>query len=156
MWTCKWFNFNMYLLDCVGAMHVSLSSHTYLFMCLIIMLMLNLKQRELWFLSGKYCFKSWKKTLICHLICNMLLCRLPALAEATYRDHFCRLASSSSSSAAASASQKISVTFFSGTTQASFVIFGTEHQYGELYRVMHFWICGMSTSCFTWLWILWT
>ena len=36
------------------------------------------------------------------------LCRLPALAEATYRDHFCRLASSSS------ASQKNSVTFFSG------------------------------------------
>ena len=63
-----------------------------------------------------------------------------------YRDHFCRLASSSSSS---SASQKYSVTFFSGTTQASFLIFGTEHQYGELYRVTHFWICGMSTSCFT-------
>ena len=63
------------------------------------------------------------------------LCRLPALAEATYRDHFCRLASSS---AAASASQKISVTFFSGTTQASFLIFGTEHQYGELYRVTQF------------------
>ena len=32
----------------------------------------------------------------------------------------------------------ISVTFFSGTTQASLVIFGTEHQYGELYRVTHF------------------
>ena len=27
----------------------------------------------------------------------------------------------------------ISVTFFSGTTEASFLIFGTEHQYGELY-----------------------
>ena len=63
----------------------------------------------------------------------VLLCRLPALAEATYRDHFCRLASAS-----ASASQKISVTFFSGTTQASFLIFGTEHQYGELYRVTQF------------------
>ena len=62
-----------------------------------------------------------------------LLCRLPALAEATYRDHFCRLVLSS-----ASASQKNSVTFFSGTTQASFLIFGTEHQYGELYCVMHF------------------
>ena len=34
-----------------------------------------------------------------------LLCCLPALAEGTYRDHFCRLAPSS-------ASQKISVTFF--------------------------------------------
>ena len=75
------------------------------------------------------------------------LCRLPALAEATYRDHFCCLASSSS------ASQKISVTFFSGTTEASFLIFGTEHQYGELFRVTHFWICGMSTSCLTRLWI---
>ena len=32
----------------------------------------------------------------------------------------------------------ISVTFFSGTTQASFLIFGTEHQYGELYRVTQF------------------
>ena len=60
-----------------------------------------------------------------------LLCRLPALGEATYRDHFCRLAS-------ALASQKISVTFFSETTQASFLIFGTEHQYGELYRVTQF------------------
>ena len=79
-----------------------------------------------------------------------LLCRLPALAEATYRDHFCRLASSSS------LSQKISVTFFSGTTEASFLIFGTEHQYGELYRITHFWIVGMSTSCFTRLSILWT
>ena len=47
----------------------------------------------------------------------------------------------------------ISVTFFSGTTEASFLIFGTEHQYGELYHVMHFWICGMSTSCFTGIWI---
>ena len=47
----------------------------------------------------------------------------------------------------------ISVTFFSGTTEASFLIFGTEHQYGELYRVTHFWICGMSTSCLTRLWI---
>ena len=27
---------------------------------------------------------------------------------------------------------------FSGTTEASFLIFGTEHQYGELYRVMQF------------------
>ena len=135
-----------------------------------------------------------------------LLCRLPALAEATYRDHFCRLASSSS----ASASQKISVIFlwnhtgqlpdiwhrasvwttvtcnaflnlrhvhflfyatlnivdigkfahkmiyvrfFSGTTEASFLIFGTEHKYGEPYRVTRFWICGMSKSCLTRLWI---
>ena len=68
---------------------------------------------------------------VCIHIC-MSLCRLPDLAEATYRDHFCRLPSSSS------ASQKISVTFFSGTTQASFLIFGTEHQYGELYRVTQF------------------
>ena len=43
------------------------------------------------------------------------------LVETTYRDHFCRFASS------ALASQKNSVTFFSGTTQASFLIFGTEH-----------------------------
>ena len=64
------------------------------------------------------------------MLIDVILCRLPALAEATYRDHFCRLASS--------ASQKISVTFFSGTTQASFLIFGTEHQYGELYRVTQF------------------
>ena len=35
-------------------------------------------------------------------------------------------------------SQKISVIFFSGTTEASFLIFGTEHKYGELYRVTHF------------------
>ena len=47
----------------------------------------------------------------------------------------------------------ISVTFFSGTTEASILIFGTEHQYGKLYRVMQSWICGMSTSCFTRLWI---
>ena len=47
----------------------------------------------------------------------------------------------------------ISVTFFSGTTEASFLIFGTEHQYGELYRVTQFWICDMSTSCLTRLWI---
>ena len=40
--------------------------------------------------------------------------------------------------ALSSASQKNSVTFFSGTTQANFLIFGTEHQYGELYRVMQF------------------
>ena len=83
---------------------------------------------------------------------SISLCCLRALAEATYRNNFCRLASSS----AASASQKISVTFFSGTTQASFLIFDTDHQYGELYCVTHFWICGMSTSCFTELWILWT
>ena len=63
----------------------------------------------------------------------LLLCRLPALAKATYRDHFCRRASSSSS-----ASQKMSVTFFTGTTQASYLIFGTEHQCGELYPVTHF------------------
>ena len=61
------------------------------------------------------------------------LCRLPALAKATYRDHFCRLALSLSS-----ATQKISVTFFLGTKQARFLIVGTEHQDGELYRVTHF------------------
>ena len=32
----------------------------------------------------------------------------------------------------------ISVTFFSGTTEASFLIFGTEHQYGKLNCVTHF------------------
>ena len=32
---------------------------------------------------------SWRLTFS-----SLLLCRLPALAEATYRDHFCRLASS--------------------------------------------------------------
>ena len=47
----------------------------------------------------------------------------------------------------------ISVTFFSGTTEASFLIFGAEHQYGELYRITQFWICGMSTSYLTRLWI---
>ena len=132
------------------------------------------------------------------------LCRLPALAEATYRDHFCRLASSASASKnfchiflwihtgqlpdiwhrasvwrtvscnavlnlrhvhflfyatlnivdiSKYAPMIISVTFFLGTTQVSFLIFGTEHQYGELYCVTQFWICGMSTSCFTRLWI---
>ena len=45
----------------------------------------------------------------------------------------------------------ISVTFFLGTTEVSFLIFGTEHQNGELYCVTQFWICGMSTSCLTWL-----
>ena len=118
-----------------------------------------------------------------HAHVNMtLLCRLPALAEATYRDHFFRLASSSSQKISVTffsgttflnlrpvhflfyatlnivdigkfAHKLISVTFFSGTTQASFLIFGTEHQYGELYRVTQFWICHMSTSCLTWLWI---
>ena len=124
---------------------------------------------------------------LCFII--VLLCRLPALAEATYRDHFCRLASSSASQKKFGhiflwnhtgqlpdiwhrasvwrtvsctpflnlrhvhflfymtlnivdigkfAHKIISVTFFSGTTEASFLIFGTEHQYGELYRVMHF------------------
>ena len=79
---------------------------------------------------------------------RFLLCCLPALAEATYRYHYLsscvvlRLAS-------ASVSQTISFTFFSGTTEASFLIFGPEHQYGELYRVTQFWICGMSTSSFT-------
>ena len=32
----------------------------------------------------------------------------------------------------------ISVTFFSGNTEASFLIFSTEHQLGELYRVTQF------------------
>mgnify|MGYP003691560037 CR=1 FL=1 len=125
------------------------------------------------------------------LLFNRLLCRLPALAEATYRDHFCRLASSSSSASQDNfchiflwnhtsqlhdiwhrasvwravscnkvlnlghvhflfyatlnivdigkfAHKIISVTFFSGTTEASFLIFGKEHQYGELYRVTKF------------------
>ena len=110
---------------------------------------------------------------------HSLLCRLPALAEATYRDHFRRLASSCvgvtknfshiflwnhtgqlpdiwhrasvwrtvSCNAVLNlrhvhflfyatlnivdigkfAHKIISVTFFSGTTQASFLIFGTEH-----------------------------
>ena len=65
------------------------------------------------------------------------LCRLPALAEATYRDlTICHLVS-------ALASQKISVTFFSGTTEASFLIFGTEHQYGELYRIFESAACPL-------------
>ena len=41
----------------------------------------------------------------------------------------------------------ISVTFFSGTTEANFLIFGTEYQYGELYRVTQFWICGHRQIC---------
>ena len=118
----------------------------------------------------------------------ILLCRLPALAEATYRDHFCRLASSCVVVVGVGVTKKfchiflgnhtgqlpdiwhrasvwrtvscnavlnlrhvhflfyvtlnivdigkfahkiISVTFFSWTTQASFLIFGTEHQYGK-------------------------
>ena len=35
---------------------------------------------------------------------------------------------------------------FSGTMQASFLIFGTEHQYGELYRERQFLISRLSTS----------
>ena len=42
---------------------------------------------------------------------------------------------------------KFSVTFFSQTTQASFLIFGTEHQYGGLYRVRYFPVWRISTSC---------
>ena len=34
------------------------------------------------------------KAFFFYLEMSSLLCRLPALAEATYRDHFCRLASS--------------------------------------------------------------
>ena len=114
----------------------------------------------------------------------VLLCRLPALAEATYGDHFCRRVTKNfchiflgnhtsqlhdiwqrasvwrtvSCNAFLNlphvhflfyvtlnivdigkfAHKIISVTFFSGTTQASFVIYGTEHKYGELYRVTHF------------------
>ena len=118
-----------------------------------------------------------------------LLCRLPALAEATYRDrsdprrlasscvvvgvikNFCHiflwnhkgqlpdiwLRASVWRTVSCNAVLKlphvhflfyptlnivdkfahkiISVTFFSGTTEASLLIFGTEHQYGELYRV---------------------
>ena len=61
----------------------------------------------------------------------LILCRVPALAEATYRDHY-------PSSCVVVGVIKNSVTFFSGTTEASFLIFGTEHQYGDLYRVTHF------------------
>ena len=43
----------------------------------------------------------------------------------------------------------ISVTYFSRTTKASFLIFGTEHQYGELYSIGQFQICCISTSCLT-------
>ena len=43
----------------------------------------------------------------------------------------------------------ISVTLFSETTQASFLIFGTEHYYGELYCVRQFQNCQMSASCLT-------
>ena len=73
----------------------------------------------------------------------MLLCRLPALAEATYRDHY------PSSCIVVGVTKNFLSHFFSGTIQASFLIFGTEHQYGELYRVTQFWICGMTTSFFT-------
>ena len=47
---------------------------------------------------------------------NTKLCCLPALAEVTYSDHY---------PSSALASQKSSVTFFSGTTETSFLIFGT-------------------------------
>ena len=158
----------------------------------------------------------WKVILVCTMFQEKSymwfysLCRLPALAETTYRDHFCRLASSRIVVIGVGVTKNfchiflwnhtdqlpdiwhraslwrtvscnaffnlphvhflfdatlnivdigkfaykiISVTFFSGTTQASFLIFGTEHQYGELYRVTQFWICGMSISCLTRLWI---
>ena len=62
----------------------------------------------------------------------MLLCRLPALAEATYRDHY------PSSCIVVGVTKNFLSHFFSGTIQASFLIFGTEHQYGELYRVTQF------------------
>ena len=131
----------------------------------------------------------------------VLLCRLPALAEATYRDHypssgvvvvvgvtkkFCHIflrnhrgqlpdiwhrasvwrtvscnaflnlrhvhflfdATLNIVDIGKFAHKIISVTFFSGTTEASFLIFGTEHQYGELYRVTQFWICGMFWHVF--------
>ena len=39
------------------------------------------------------------------------------------------------------------------TTRASFLIFGTDHQYRELYHVTQIWIFGMSTSCLMRLWI---
>ena len=129
---------------------------------------------------------------------HILLCRLPALAEETYRDHypssvivgvtknfshiflgnhrgqlsdiwhrasvwrtvscnsvlnllhvhFLFYATLNIVDINKFAHKIISVTYFSGTTEASFLI-STEHQYGDLYRVMHFWICGMSTSCLT-------
>ena len=113
-----------------------------------------------------------------------LLCRLPDLAEATYRDHypsscvvgvtknFCHIflgnhrgqlpdilhrasvwrtvscnaflnlrhihflfdATLNIVDIDKFAHKIIFVTFFSGITEASFLIFGTEHQYGELYR----------------------
>ena len=127
------------------------------------------------------------------MVISPFLCRLPALAEATYRDHFCRLASSCVVGVGVTknvchiflrnhrgqlpdiwhrasvwrtvscnpvlnlrhvhflffailnivdigkfAHKIISVTFFSGTTEACFLIFGTEHQYGDLYLVTQF------------------
>ena len=59
---------------------------------------------------------------------SFLLCRLPALAEG----HI------GITSVVGVGITKKNVTFFSGITQASFLIFGTEHQYGELYRVTQF------------------
>ena len=66
-------------------------------------------------------------------VVHNLLCRLPTLAEAAYRDHY-----TSSCVVVGVTKNSNSVTFFSGTTQASYLIFVTEHQYGDLYRVTHF------------------
>ena len=157
-----------------------------------------LKLSKLFFsLCGKRVFSNMRWNMV-------LLCRLPALAEATYRDHypsscvvvvvgvgvtkkFCHIFIENHRSQLPDiwhrtsvwrtlsynavlnlphvlflfdatfnivdigkfAHKIISVTFFSGITEASFLIFGTEHQYGDLYRVRHFWICGMFTSCLT-------
>ena len=121
----------------------------------------------------------------------LLLCRLPALAKATYRDHypsscavvgvgvtkkFCHIflvnhrgqlpgiwhrasmwrtlpcyaflnlrhvhflfyATLNFVDISKFAHKILSVIFFSGITEAGFLIFGTEHQYGELYHVTHF------------------
>ena len=69
------------------------------------------------------------------------LCHLPALAEGTNRDHY-------PSSCVIIVTKKF-LSHFPREPPSSFLIFGTEHRYGELYRVTHFWICSMSTSCLT-------
>ena len=48
-----------------------------------------------------------------------------------------------------SASTKFLSQFSLEPYRPAFLIFGAEHQYGELYRVMQFRICRMSTSCLT-------
>ena len=63
-----------------------------------------------------------------------LLCRLPTLAEARYRDHYPSSCVVGGGGGRVGVT-KIFVTFFSRTTEASFLIFGTEHQYRELHCV---------------------